>query len=188
MGNTTLSAGTCSLTEDHPHIHGEYFFSHDVPPNRWGSPPHTWGIRVLTRLVSVWTRITPTYMGNTNRRRVKYQQAKDHPHIHGEYKCWAGCLDVPEGSPPHTWGILNSMYGMSVTDRITPTYMGNTACRTWLNMTMKDHPHIHGEYLYHTCRNWRPEGSPPHTWGILVACLERRLVLGITPTYMGNTA
>ena len=32
----------------------------------------------------------------------------------------------------------------------------------------KDHPHIHGEYLSFFLAVLRNEGSPPHTWGILV--------------------
>ena len=52
---------------------------------------------------------------------------EDHPHIHGEYSLVLGTVIWSEGSPPHTWGIHGPNMLDYVTDRITPTYMGNTA-------------------------------------------------------------
>ena len=49
-----------------PHIHGEYFLACCLIPAGTGSPPHTWGIQRLILMNSAVSRITPTYMGNTN--------------------------------------------------------------------------------------------------------------------------
>ena len=65
MGNTRQGATKSRATQDHPHIHGEYYSDVTEIIYDEGSPPHTWGIRTLTRWRHVRCRITPTYMGNT---------------------------------------------------------------------------------------------------------------------------
>ena len=92
-------------------------------------------------------RITPTYMGNTAVRRLVDE--------------WT------EGSPPHTWGILQPFTLLFTSYRITPTYMGNTDATVVDDIGERDHPHIHGEYLATKAKSLRTGGSPPHTWGIL---------------------
>ena len=72
--------------------------------------------------------------------------AEDHPHIHGEYEYVAGGYSYIQGSPPHTWGILEITAPFISTIRITPTYMGNTIDTNQTKGDDRDHPHIHGEY------------------------------------------
>ena len=92
---------------------------------------------------------------------------QDHPHIHGEYNTRINNLEHEVGSPPHTWGILRKL-DIAITEiGITPTYMGNTRSLLAGWYALRDHPHIHGEYL--TIKH------------------EVNISFGITPTYMGNT-
>ena len=65
--------------------------------------------------------------------------------------------------------------------------MGNTDWQLWIIHQHEDHPHIHGEYLISVKSFIKLAGSPPHTWGIRLACRQNALHIGITPTYMGNT-
>ena len=105
MGNTDDNDLQELAVEDHPHIHGEYLILPTVMTVVWGSPPHTWGILVATKYGLDAKRITPTYMGNTNRPYQYQWLGEDHPHIHGEYIGLDLTHVSGSGSPPHTWGI-----------------------------------------------------------------------------------
>ena len=168
MGNTLVQYWCNEVYKDHPHIHGEYLLKYWRKTTVPGSPPHTWGIQTRKLAEYLWGRITPTYMGNTLWMTNHFIKAKDHPHIHGEYKIVKEGLVGYGGSPPHTWGILISIISIYPYLRITPTYMGNTYIVLRAAHTFLDHPHIHGEYCHPT--------SPHHT------------SYRITPTYMGNTS
>ena len=72
---------------------------------------------------------------------------EDHPHIHGEYRQVGFQFFHGIGSPPHTWGILTTLSLLTVSLRITPTYMGNTRFDKGHQVDLWDHPHIHGEYI-----------------------------------------
>ena len=67
MGSTGTSSGTRLGCRDHPHIHGEH--QNQTSVDRWGlgSPPYTWGALVSAIPVSEISRITPIYMGSTQR-------------------------------------------------------------------------------------------------------------------------
>ena len=112
-------------------------------------------------------RITPTYMGNTISIANQRGHLKDHPHIHGEYRIKRRYEAMFRGSPPHTWGILHCWRGYC--------------------LSIKDHPHIHGEYYDPEEAIENGKGSPPHTWGIHHRVPVISGMVGITPTYMGNT-
>ena len=125
-------------------------------------------------------------MGNTPPMASVMPKIEDHPHIHGEY-CKGNVVDpLCQGSPPHTWGILAGFNPSVVQFRITPTYMGNTDDNDLQELAVEDHPHIHGEYLILPTVMTVVWGSPPHTWGILVATKYGLDAKRITPTYMGN--
>ena len=187
MGNTTATRTITTSNQDHPHIHGEY--DPGLPWNAVvvGSPPHTWGIPTWHGGKLNVLGITPTYMGNTGRPSISGIKQGDHPHIHGEYRL-SSSLNVRRwGSPPHTWGIPLSLVYSFHAVRITPTYMGNTSSSgSWFTHS-QDHPHIHGEYCSVKYNLVSSQGSPPHTWGILVSFLFIKEYGRITPTYMGNT-
>ena len=146
MGNTTITTTKLVLSEDHPHIHGEYQIGRRFFHIQKGSPPHTWGILEAYQTNRPIDRITPTYMGNTIIQRQDGTEYEDHPHIHGEYARSLSITIGCSGSPPHTWGILWPLIYVSQSARITPTYMGNTTTAATTIAPVKDHPHIHGEY------------------------------------------
>ena len=106
-------------------------------------------------------------MGNTLFFYRYVSAVMDHPHIHEEYS-----------------GITEEE---SQIKRITPTYMGNTNWSKIADQLLEDHPHIHGEYKNVVLCLTVVLGSPPHTWGILIAFNDFIALIRITPTYMGNT-
>ena len=85
-------------------------------------------------------------MGNTNDELLNNLNNEDHAHIHGEYTSRLSLGNLNRGSPPHTWGIRGVLPDDLDNQRITPTYMGNTAIRYDERHSDEDHPHIHGEY------------------------------------------
>ena len=91
--------------KDHLHIRGEYL---GLKPNSLpiaGSPPHTWRIRRFTWIQNPTTRITSTYVENTDQWFLILTNWKDHLHIRGEYISNLNTWRLPLGSPPHTWRI-----------------------------------------------------------------------------------
>ena len=86
MGNTLWTQLSMHYIKDHPHIHGEYRTYVGALMPALGSPPHTWGIPSPVRRTLSVSRITPTYMGNTEDDVIVEARAEDHPHIHGEYR------------------------------------------------------------------------------------------------------
>ena len=66
MGNTALLKPQQIFFVDHPHIHGEHFFLTSSLLLFIGSPPHTWGTPTRSLGTLDRSRITPTYMGNTD--------------------------------------------------------------------------------------------------------------------------
>ena len=55
-------------------------------------------------------------------------------------------VPVSNGSPPHTWGILDNYEFEHTGDRFTPTYVGNTDFIALYIIGITVHPHIRGEY------------------------------------------
>ena len=75
----------------------------------------------------------------------------------------------PLGSPPYTWGALDLVGGSVHIDGITPIYMGSTVADQYVASRYGDHPHIHGEHILSYVAKRKEVGSPPYTWGALVA-------------------
>ncbi len=64
----------------------------------------------------------------------------------GEYYVQRTAAGGVLGSPPHVWGILNSLAYLGFHDRITPTCVGNTKIPDRNPEDYRDHPHMCGEY------------------------------------------
>ena len=128
MGSTETLALKCALTRDHPHIHGEHFNGRKVMEATRGSPPYTWGAQTLAESVLTDNGITPIYMGSTGHLGLGIATVQDHPHIHGEHRDHPCGKSVRRGSPPYTWGAQKRILVLIIAHRITPIYMGSTAC------------------------------------------------------------
>ena len=71
--------------------------------------------------------------------------------------------------------------------RFIPTYVGHTLLGQIINHALTVHPHIRGAYGIYLCWSGRPNGSSPHTWGILCPFLCSQYQCRFIPTYVGHT-
>ncbi len=146
-----------------------------------------WGIPIPYCNATFSSRITPTYVGNTNPCRRSGGLWQDHPHLCGEYTVRRSRSTLRLGSPPPMWGILLCLSNTAKCQRITPTYVGNTRVRYRRDCPTEDHPHLCGEYTPCEAACGACTGSPPPMWGIRVGPVLSLWIVGITPTYVGNT-
>ena len=107
--------------------------------------------------------------------------------MRGEYDATPRINLACAGSPPHAWGIrvLNALDVVPV--RFTPTCVGNTTAMPsrWHRPTV--HPHMRGEYDKVLWTKTKPDGSPPHAWGIQLMPKLDAPRPRFTPTCVGNT-
>ena len=152
-----------------------------------GSPPHTWRIQAARLALSLYDRITSTYVENTLDFLSSHYLNQDHLHIRGEYQKMLTAQTKQLGSPPHTWRILYLFSCFSVEYGITSTYVENTIIPWLKNMIFWDHLHIRGEYKSILSPWCLLQGSPPHTWRIPNVLYNTQKYGRITSTYVENT-
>ena len=108
-------------------------------------------------------------MGSTKSFIDRHVGTGDHPHIHGEHHSPAFSDREVKGSPPYTWGARMLLNQRLWSSGITPIYMGSTVADQYVASRYGDHPHIHGEHILSYVAKRKEVGSPPYTWGALVA-------------------
>ena len=133
------------------------------------------------------TRITPTCVGNTQRKKKQAFPAQDHPHLRGEYFFKSSRAAGRAGSPPLAWGIPALLQTRIKRHGITPTCVGNTHVVGTVAILEGDHPHLRGEYTSTKRNSCIRKGSPPLAWGIRETTLPKQTLERITPTCVGNT-
>ena len=94
---------------------------------------------------------------------------------------------MTQGSPPHTWRILNTALKCTVKVRITSTHVENTGAVNSSGGASGDHLHTRGEYSIKTLYDLITVGSPPHTWRIRILEQNFQEMIGITSTHVENT-
>ncbi len=66
-----------------------------------------WEVPIAELKYSVFSRITPTYVGSTFRRLKAYWESWDHPHVCGKYPLLTEVNKTIKGSPPRMWEVLS---------------------------------------------------------------------------------
>ena len=169
-------------------MRGEYPRKPRRPVSLRGSSPHAWGI-LIHQPVPLWRRrFIPTCVGNTTGFCVLKVAPLVHPHMRGEYICWAGAFGWPLGSSPHAWGIRRADAHLQRVGRFIPTCVGNTRRRSSASRRRAVHPHMRGEYRDAPRHHRASCGSSPHAWGIHRRPDRQRLPRRFIPTCVGNTA
>ena len=166
VGNTARTAALASLRAVHPHMRGEYATEPPQEQAAAGSSPHAWGIRSNTSVYIENRRFIPTCVGNTTGFCVLKVAPLVHPHMRGEYICWAGAFGWPLGSSPHAWGIRRADAHLQRVGRFIPTCVGNTWPADAPHGALSVHPHMRGEYDTNDLGDLLRTGSSPHAWGI----------------------
>ena len=70
---------------------------------------------------------------------------------------------------------------------ITPACAGNTTMEATLQLGIRDHPRLRGEYLVSHGFSGSGKGSPPLARGILAVINTDKFGVRITPACAGNT-
>ena len=132
------------------------------------------------------TRLTPAYAGNINTYLEDDAIQQAHPRIRGEYILNLPLFDNTSGSPPHTRGISERPFDVSLRIGLTPAYAGNMRNHSEGHAGQQAHPRIRGEYFAAFSVLHPFTGSPPHTRGILGGWQTGGFATGLTPAYAGN--
>ena len=145
-GSTSHTDSNHGRCKDHPRLRGEYAFWFLIACPDKGSPPLARGVLVKEAKIKHMPRITPACAGSTCRQLLHTFSAKDHPRLRGEYLRLHKLLMPATGSPPLARGvpILSSPLGRF--PRITPACAGSTVVLLWLEVDIRDHPRLRGEY------------------------------------------
>ena len=110
-----------------------------------------------------------------------------HPRSRGEYKACDKDVELDEGSPPLTRGILCLYQKDDFQAGFTPAHAGNTDTFIFLHVIFKVHPRSRGEYQIDPTDADIEKGSPPLTRGIHKRAVLSEKELRFTPAHAGNT-
>ena len=127
-------------------------------------------------------------MGSTPTRYAYGRLLRNHPHVYGEY---ATPVEFPKSlseSPPCVWGVRFFRRTGKHYDGITPMCMGSTCLHFPASHSVRNHPHVYGEYSTSVTPAFVVLESPPCVWGVQFARVERTMRCRITPMCMGSTA
>ena len=145
-GNTKIADGNVAATEDHPRLRGGYCLSNHPVRTIQGSPPLARGIRIILNARHNRLGITPACAGNTIKKRHCPTAPGDHPRLRGEYQQRVWNSMTRSGSPPLARGIPLYLSDEDKEMGITPACAGNTTMEATLQLGIRDHPRLRGEY------------------------------------------
>ncbi len=134
-----------------------------------------------------YLRIIPTCAGNTYIDLTLLRMWWDHPHLRGEYNNVLALTKTITGSSPPARGIQQRACSHKDHHRIIPTCAGNTFRQSSPGQTVRDHPHLRGEYWSSDCARAFVQGSSPPARGIPLMVGWLKVVFRIIPTCAGNT-
>ena len=186
-GNTQWAKGNSLRAEDHPRLRGEHRSYKSFLEGLQGSSPPTRGTQRDAWKTSFRRGITPAYAGNTIDDCHIGIYGRDHPRLRGEHWNTYPCDPFNWGSPPPTRGTLLRFNIACDCLRITPAYAGNTLIIICVTLYPRDHPRLRGEHAIFEQLANGVSGSPPPTRGTLLHLLKKKMMIGITPAYAGNT-
>ena len=105
----------------------------------------------------------------------------------GEYVKGMVSIRLDWGSPPHVWRIRDGVAGGVCGVGITSTCVENTNYMLGGALSIEDHLHMCGEYIFLAMALIDLAGSPPHVWRIPILGHVRLTNIWITSTCVENT-
>ena len=91
------------------------------------------------------------------------------------------------GSSPRMRGTPEGEGQEDDVEGLIPTYAGNTESATTRTLPVRAHPHVCGEHRLVAFLHPRHEGSSPRMRGTHPLNASERILMGLIPTYAGNT-
>ena len=146
-GFTRGPRNRCLRWPDHPRTRGVYLTPSRTVSFRAGSSPHTRGLRTGVGASAVRGRIIPAHAGFTHARSAPGRPGEDHPRTRGVY----------DGQAP----------GAGPGVGIIPAHAGFTRRPPPPGPPPSDHPRTRGVYMKNALVTLTPQGSSPHTRGLL---------------------
>ena len=131
--------------------------------------------------------LIPTYAGNTVAVKEEAAPARAHPHVCGEHPLSSILRIQVPGSSPRMRGTRFQRFRRLVLRGLIPTYAGNTHVRVARRADDRAHPHVCGEHNPWNNGTGRTMGSSPRMRGTPSLIASRLSILGLIPTYAGNT-
>ena len=144
-GNSKALALCARIAGDHPRLRGEQGADLQIISENVGSPPLARGTGNISRVIGLFTRITPACAGN---RRLFAKMPKylwDHPRLRGEQFLVVIAFGPSYRSPPLARGTVTSSPNHGVSLRITPACAGNSGGQATRRKRPWDHPRLRGE-------------------------------------------
>ena len=133
------------------------------------------------------TGLIPTYAGNTPIRTYLLEWKRAHPHVCGEHYNDTVSERLERGSSPRMRGTPVELSTVQVVDGLIPTYAGNTRCPALSALRLGAHPHVCGEHVVLVSGTIARRGSSPRMRGTQAATKAGIALVGLIPTYAGNT-
>ena len=186
-GNTLFYRIHCFVSGAHPHVCGEHTSISRPVCVPLGSSPRMRGTLLVPAGVHRSGGLIPTYAGNTLRQTAREDTLRAHPHVCGEHlEARIGHSEKP-GSSPRMRGTRPARPPSYHLRGLIPTYAGNTSPRLLACRRSRAHPHVCGEHLKHSVHGTNGLGSSPRMRGTRIAVIACQAVVGLIPTYAGNT-
>ena len=131
--------------------------------------------------------LIPTYAGNTAAKKRGAAHDGAHPHVCGEHLILQALCDGLKGSSPRMRGTPNTTNAIHSSQGLIPTYAGNTRRARWWPQMTGAHPHVCGEHFVSLRCAPGQLGSSPRMRGTPHGFFLGGWLLGLIPTYAGNT-
>ena len=171
----------------HPHVCGEHARCCVKPLRRVGSSPRMRGTLDDCNTGVTGVGLIPTYAGNTIKGTKCIFTGWAHPHVCGEHIIDPARPFRVEGSSPRMRGTLWEVTNGYSRRGLIPTYAGNTSFFLAMYRRNWAHPHVCGEHRKVKKLSTKYLGSSPRMRGTLVICSVIVELVGLIPTYAGNT-
>ena len=186
-GNTRCPALSARRLGAHPHVCGEHLRLGIQKTGGAGSSPRMRGTHQHTHGQLGSTGLIPTYAGNTFQTSTTCIVDRAHPHVCGEHPGLCTPQTKRAGSSPRMRGTPRPQGWQCWPAGLIPTYAGNTLGGLGVRRGRGAHPHVCGEHPGAIEPEKPSMGSSPRMRGTRVTLPAPGRLLGLIPTYAGNT-
>lgn len=110
---------------------------------------------------------------------------EDQPHVSGDYSILALSKDPLFEPAPRQWGLLYRRNKSISSPPTSPTSVGITPAMRGGEFSIRDQPHVSGDYSLRHMRKPQHGRPAPHQWGLLGVYMELTQREKTSPTQWG---